>query len=64
VVGVSFDTARRSWLAHGEGDVGGVKNSSSLDVSSTGPMISGLLLNHFQTALLIRATCRDAILPE
>ena len=48
--GTCSATARR------EGDVGGVWNSSSLEVSWTGPMASGHLENHFQTAALMRAT--------
>lgn len=48
----------------GGGDVGGVKNSSSSEVSSTGPMVSGHLQNHFQTAALTRVTWRDDMVRE
>ena len=48
----------------GGGDCGGVKNSSSLEVSWTGPMTSGHLQNHFQTAELTRVTFRGAMLGE
>ena len=47
-----------------EGVVGGMKNSSSLEDSSTGPMVFRHLQNHFQTAALTCLTCRDAMLRE
>ena len=47
-----------------DGVVGGVKNSSSLEVSETEPIVSGHLQNHFQTAALTRLTWSDAMLRE
>jgi hypothetical protein len=44
------------------GDVGGVKNSLSLELSSTGPMTSGHLQSHFHTAVLTRVTSKGAML--
>jgi hypothetical protein len=41
---------------HRPGVVGGVKNSLSLELSSTGPMASGHLQSHFHTAVLTRLT--------
>ena len=47
---------------HRPGDVGGVKNSVSLELSSTGPMASGHLQSHFHTDELTRATSKGAML--
>lgn len=44
--------------AHHTGVVGGVKNSLSLELSSTGPMASGHLHYHFQTAALTLITSK------
>jgi hypothetical protein len=48
--------------APSSGDVGGVKNSMSLELSSTGPMTSGHLQSHFHTAVLTRLTSKGAML--
>ena len=47
-----------------EGVVGGVKNSSSLEESEIGPIVSGHLQNHFQTAALTCLSLIDAMLRE
>ena len=46
---------------HRPGVVGGVKNSLSLELSSTGPMASGHLQSHFQTDALTRITSKGAM---
>lgn len=47
---------------HRTGDVGGVNHSSSLERTSTGPMASGILQSHFQTAAVTRLTSGRAML--
>jgi hypothetical protein len=53
-----------SWTAPGTGDVGGVKNSSSSEMAPTGPIASGHLQSHFQTATRTRLTSKRAMVRE
>jgi hypothetical protein len=54
-----------SWTPSlGFGLVGGVKNSSSSEMSPTGPMASGHLQSHFQTATRTRLTSKRGMVRE
>ena len=50
--------------ARSKGLVGGVKNSSSPEMSPVGPMASGHLQSHFQTAILTRFTSNGDMVRE
>lgn len=52
-----------SWV-RGEGLVGGVKNTSSSEVSPTGPTASGHLQSHFHTAARTRITSKRGMVRE